>query len=190
MKLFVNSHTFLPVEWSKAVGQTHVHNSAHLVVIAARKSEGQAMLVERGQSESLMDATKLVSHSRLSTDLKLLTGAGVIDLETPAVYIFNRGVKNDPVFRVEPDGTLTPVAYFRYESKVGGRDLFIEPVTPRMLARERVKAFLEARAFVTQGGRHSTMDKNVVAAAGNKDGEVVELLRADLELLVSEDQAE
>lgn len=58
----------------------------------------------------------------------------------------------------------------------------------REAARQRVKAFLEARAYVTRSVTHSTMDKDVVTAAGNSDGEVVELLRADLELLVEEDE--
>ncbi|MFI6512987.1 hypothetical protein ACIBCT_35760 [Streptosporangium sp. NPDC050855] len=129
MKLFVNSQTFMPRTWSKAIGQHHVHNSAHLVVIAARKSDGGAMFVERGQYAHLMAETKLVSRNRpFSTDLKLLTEAGVIDLETPSVFIYNRGVKDDPVFRVEPDGKLVLVAHFRYEGKVDGRGMWIELV--------------------------------------------------------------
>ena len=55
----------------------------------------------------------------------------------------------------------------------------------REAARRRVKAFLEARAYTTRGAR-GTMDKNVVTAAGNKDGEAVELLVADLEKLVED----
>ncbi|MFI6495995.1 hypothetical protein [Nonomuraea typhae] len=65
------------------------------------------------------------------------------------------------------------------------RQMFPElaPDDERSEAAERVKAFLEARAYVTRGPR-GTMDKSVVAAAGNANGEAVELLLVDLEKLV------
>lgn len=131
-KVFYNGLAFLPTVWCKAIlGEDWDRRAnASLLVVANVKKDVAALLTDRGLSQSQAD--NLAEDLRLQrqpfgpTDINMLVDAGVIDPGRAGVYLWYRAQKDRPVVRVEPDGTITTVAHFRYDSRRGGRDLWVE----------------------------------------------------------------
>lgn len=122
MKTFSTSRmTFLPNKWYAALGGAHHSLQGRLVVVAPTKKDVPGMLTDRGAglrvADSMTASVTLCPRGKpLPTDLTLMIGAGVVDLDTPGVYAYHQGVRGDVIIKVLPGtGECVPVGRFTYE---------------------------------------------------------------------------
>lgn len=128
-KTYVAHLVMVSPEWGKAVGATH-HRQIDLLAVAYSKAELTAMLTDRGlaqwEADRLTTEFRMIRGDRGPNSLGLLVDAGILDREQAQVLMWHNGVKDDPIIRVAPDGTLTTVGHFRYETGRDGRGLYAE----------------------------------------------------------------
>jgi hypothetical protein len=119
----------LPGAWREALGVERHNLSGYVLALAPRKSDLDDLLAASGAGRWLTAELKLRT-GELSTPDWMLVEAGVLDLNTACIIVYARGVKDDPVLRIDADGTYRIVAHFRY-GRVDRRrppGLWVEPV--------------------------------------------------------------
>jgi hypothetical protein len=114
LKIFTGSHLFVPNSWLNALGSPAHHQQCHVVVVAASKADIEGLLTERYVSftASRMAAALRLART-LSVPVRLLVEAGVIDTAARGVYAYRDAVKDQPVIRVETDGSCSVAGHFR-----------------------------------------------------------------------------
>lgn len=129
LKIFAASSTMVPLEWKEAAGFERHHQQGTVVVVAHVKRDAAVLLNERmiGRwgADSLAASLRYLRPPITWRDIELLLNAGVIDPAAPGIYVWHDGVNNDPIVRVDPDGTPVIIGHFRF----GGGGLYVEPIT-------------------------------------------------------------
>lgn len=123
MKVFSDSGSFnLPQHWLDAAGCPRWVRFADVTVIAQVKADAVPLLTDRGvgqyAAESITKGMRL-QRSPYPHGIKLAVEAGALDPDTPSVYVWNQGNKNDPIIRIESDGTVQTVGHFRVSPPPG-----------------------------------------------------------------------
>src|SRR4051812_18932570 len=121
-KLFTSPiAVFPPAEWLRAVEPQRHITQGHLIVVAPTKADVEQMLEERKPWTGRLAKELRLVRPPYSTMLAVFIEAGIIGLDTPAVYVegLNSGRNGDKIARVDADGTPTVIGVYRYD---GHRD--------------------------------------------------------------------
>ena len=135
-KMFVGHTMHAPRVWCSAVGAPTWVQQIDVLAIAWSKADLLGMcedrLGPRGGADAVAKALRTPggrSTVALGNGWERLIAAGVIDPEAPAVYLMHGARKDQPVVRVEPDGSFATVAVWRYDGRPPS--LRIEPLSTR-----------------------------------------------------------
>jgi hypothetical protein len=127
MKVFPSDSgsPFLPRRWLDALGAPrHIQQGSAIAV--AENRAALAELLASVHAPLLADSLRL-RRGLQSTSNQALIDAGVIDLDAPGLYAYERPVKDCPVIRVTPEG-IAVVAWFRLPDFARG--IIVEAVKP------------------------------------------------------------
>lgn len=127
VKMF-SAMTILPRPWLSAVGSDRHQSQGDVIVLAYNKPETAAILTDRGMRQFSADAITRTLRKSTGSPEAMLVESGAIDPNMPGVYVYYAAQKDQPVGRVNFDGTVEVVAHFRYDAVFGGRGLWVEPV--------------------------------------------------------------
>lgn len=121
-KTFVGHSTHAPRAWCEAVGAPTWVQQIDVLVVAWSRADLLGMcedrLGSRGGADGVAKGLRSTGRSvGLGNGWERLIAAGVVDPDSPAVYLMNGARKDQQVVRVEPDGSFTTVAVWRYDGR-------------------------------------------------------------------------
>lgn len=122
VKMFVGHSTHAPRVWCEAVGAPSYVQQIDVLALAASKAVLNEMLTAMlGHVGDYVARALRTPGGRssvgLGTGWERLIAEGLIDPDSPGVYLMNGARKDEPVVRVEPEGSCTTVAVWRYDGR-------------------------------------------------------------------------